>query len=345
MPLIKSKSDAAFKENVRTLMGEIGKSPHVKDRKQALAIAYATQRRGKRKGGRIHLQVGGFANPNAAPVSGPPMPGMTAALPPPPAPVSPGPTLAPAQVTPAAPSAPAGGFSAPNPLTGAFASFANSPAYAAISQALPQYPGWWNQATSRFSPQPMGGFGMTGMPGAKQGGGISGYALGGPPTMPWFAKQEARGLAHTGPIPSIVPGRVDRHNMKVPSGSYVLPADHVSSLGQGNTQAGYAILNHMFHGGPYGGPAPKMGRGMGLPKPPKLQGVMTSSGGGRGHDHVGHPVEVVTAGGEYVIPPHVVAHIGGGNVDQGHKILDRWVKMNREKHIKTLSKLPGPAKS
>src|SRR5262249_6787031 len=110
---------------------------------------------------------------------------------------------------------------------------------------------------------------MGGMPQpSKDGGGIEGMALGGPP-MPWFARNEARSMMHTGPIPSIVPGRTDRHGMKVPSGSYVLPADHVSSLGQGNTQAGYAILNKMFHSGPYGAGAPKMGRGIGLPKPPK----------------------------------------------------------------------------
>src|ERR1700722_16524757 len=51
MPLIHSKSDAAFKQNVRTLMDERGKSPHVKDRAQALAIAFATKRRGRDMGG------------------------------------------------------------------------------------------------------------------------------------------------------------------------------------------------------------------------------------------------------------------------------------------------------
>ena len=30
MPLIHSGSDAAFKTNTKTLMGEVGKSPHVK---------------------------------------------------------------------------------------------------------------------------------------------------------------------------------------------------------------------------------------------------------------------------------------------------------------------------
>ena len=47
MPLIHSKSDSAFKANVRSLMHDIGKSPHVKDQKQALAIAYAKKAEGR----------------------------------------------------------------------------------------------------------------------------------------------------------------------------------------------------------------------------------------------------------------------------------------------------------
>ena len=50
MPLRKGKSKAAFKANVETLMGEVGKSPHVQSRKQALAIAYSKARGGKRHG-------------------------------------------------------------------------------------------------------------------------------------------------------------------------------------------------------------------------------------------------------------------------------------------------------
>jgi len=41
-----------FKENVRTLMHEVGKSPHVKSRAQALAIAYAKER-GRQRGGQV----------------------------------------------------------------------------------------------------------------------------------------------------------------------------------------------------------------------------------------------------------------------------------------------------
>jgi hypothetical protein len=55
MPL--SSGPGSFKSNVRTLMGEIGKSPHVQSREQALAIAYAKER--KRQAGGL---VGGLVD-------------------------------------------------------------------------------------------------------------------------------------------------------------------------------------------------------------------------------------------------------------------------------------------
>jgi hypothetical protein len=56
-------------------------------------------------------------------------------------------------------------------------------------------------------------------------------------------------------------------------------------------------------------------------------------------------VPIVAAGGEYVIPPEDVMHLGGGDLDHGHKILDAFVKKMREKTIKTLQGLPGPKKN
>lgn len=172
------------------------------------------------------------------------------------------------------------------------------------------------------------------------------------PNPSWTVRSEARQMLHSGPISSVVPGRTDRHNVSVGSGSYVLPADHVSALGQGNTKAGHAILGAMFGaGGPYGTPAMGLKHGAGAPKAPGLPKIgaapslpKVSTGGGKG-DHVGHPVPVVVAGGEYTIPPHVVEAIGGGDIKRGHKILDDWVLSTRKKHIKTLQKLPGPAKA
>ena len=51
-----------------------------------------------------------------------------------------------------------------------------------------------------------------------------------------------------GPIHSQVAGRTDHLNMHVPSGSYVIPADIVSALGEGNTMAGFRAVRHMFKG-------------------------------------------------------------------------------------------------
>jgi len=128
----------------------------------------------------------------------------------------------------------------------------------------------------------------------------------------------------------------------------------VSALGQGNTKAGHAILGAMFGGsGPYGGGKDMaLKHGPGAPKPPAMQrpgGVpklpkFTSAGGGKGDD-IGHPVPIVVAGGEYTIPAEIVRAIGDGDVKRGHKILDDWILSTRKNHIKTLKKLPGPAKA
>jgi hypothetical protein len=49
MPLIKSASKKALRMNVEALMKEVGKSPHVQSRVQALAVAYSEQRQAKKK--------------------------------------------------------------------------------------------------------------------------------------------------------------------------------------------------------------------------------------------------------------------------------------------------------
>lgn len=146
---------------------------------------------------------------------------------------------------------------------------------------------------------------------------------------PWYVRSEARGMTHTGPIVSSVAGRTDHLNMKVPSGAYVVPAHVVSGLGQGNTQNGQAVLSRMFAPSPYGASVPKFPAGK----------KKFADGGG-----VGDPVEIMAAGGEYVIDPSAVARVGGGDMDAGHKILDAWVIHERDKLAKTIKKLPGPAR-
>ena len=54
------------------------------------------------------------------------------------------------------------------------------------------------------------------------------------------------------------------------------------------------------------------------------------------------PVEIVAAGGEYVIDPDDVTRLGEGDIDHGHEILDHFVTGYLKKTIDTLKKLPGP---
>lgn len=163
-------------------------------------------------------------------------------------------------------------------------------------------------------------------------------AGGGPASPPFYARAEAKGLEHAGMIHSPIAGRTDRIPMGVRSGSYVVPADIVSALGQGNSMAGANGLNKLFKMGPYGSQAGAMPKAsMSAMRMHKADGGDVGSGG--------PPVDIVAAGGEFVVDPTKVAEIGGGDVNKGHDILDAMVAHVRKKNIKTLRKLPKPKKN
>ena len=116
---------------------------------------------------------------------------------------------------------------------------------------------------------------------------------------------------HVGPIHSPVAGRTDHLPMHVPSGAYVIPADIISAMGEGNTMAGFKVANDIFGEQPTG-------------------------------RSDGEAVPIVAAGGEYVIHPEKVAELAKGDLDHGHRILDSFVKKMRAKTVATLKALPGP---
>lgn len=124
----------------------------------------------------------------------------------------------------------------------------------------------------------------------------------------------ADGKIHSGAIDSPVAGRTDHLPVHVASGSYVIPADIISAMGEGNTAAGFKVAKMIF----------------------ASQGGASAPGG----DEM--PVPVVVAGGEFILTPAEVTNIGGGSMEDGHRILDEFVKMYRAKTIKTLSNLPPP---
>lgn len=126
-------------------------------------------------------------------------------------------------------------------------------------------------------------------------------------------KEKASGL-----LRSHVPGRTDRLPIGVSANSYVIPADIVSGLGQGNTMSGAHLLDNMF-----GDMKPKKGMAKGGTAP---------------------SVPIIAAGGEYIVHPDIVTHIGGGDYRKGHRLLDQMVKNVRNATIRTLKKLPSPKK-
>jgi hypothetical protein len=137
----------------------------------------------------------------------------------------------------------------------------------------------------------------------------------------------------SGPVNSSVPGRTDRHHVGTKPGSYVIPADIVSGLGEGNTAAGHKALTLAFpkplhpHGHMH---QPHMAH-VKAPHSPHL------ARGGRGE----RPVPIVIAGGEHVLEPEQIQH-AFGDLDKGHKKLDEWVVHERRRINKEQAKLPGP---
>lgn len=146
-------------------------------------------------------------------------------------------------------------------------------------------------------------------------------------------------FAKGGLIDSDIPGRTDKIPMKVAAGSYVLPADIPSALGQNNTKAGSEVLKKMFSSAPYGlAPMKQKAAKFHFDSFPHIgNGIKTKAGGGE-VDHV----PIIAAGGEYVIHPDVVKAVGHGDMAAGHKVLDKFVLHTRKEHIKTLKKLKPP---
>lgn len=108
-------------------------------------------------------------------------------------------------------------------------------------------------------------------------------------------------------------GRADKLPVDVPAGAYVIPADVVAALGDGNTEAGMARLDKQF----------SAARGM--------------AAGGRAE-----VVPIQISDGEFVVSPAAVAALGGGDEGYGHEVLDEFVTQTRAAYADHLQNLPGP---
>jgi hypothetical protein len=120
-------------------------------------------------------------------------------------------------------------------------------------------------------------------------------------------KKRAQGGAvkHVGALDGATPGRADALNTQVPDGCYIIPADVVSALGDGNTAAGFEHLARMF-------PTQKADGGVTVP--------------------------CQLSDGEFMVFPADVEKYGGPDA------FDQWVVDVRKKDIERRQALPGPVK-
>lgn len=170
------------------------------------------------------------------------------------------------------------------------------------------------------------------------------YASGGF-TSPLGEHAAQRQIFHQGFLHSAVPGRTDKLPISVTGGSYVLPADHVAALGQGNSLAGANIVNKMFRMGPAGTAQAPLHAAKATVPHLNLNATKPKTSFAKGGDtQPGPPTDIIAAGGEIVIPADKVIE-RFGSLEKGHKALDHWVLSTRKKHIKTLRNLKPPKKN
>jgi hypothetical protein len=132
-----------------------------------------------------------------------------------------------------------------------------------------------------------------------------------------------------GLIHSATPGRADLVPAKLRRGSYIIPADVVSGLGEGNTMAGAQMLHSSL---PEAAAMASAGR------------VAMAGGGLAGEGAAEDPddLEVRLSGGEYQVAPDQVLALGRGDVREGAKALDELVHAVRAKTRASLDRMPPP---
>lgn len=154
------------------------------------------------------------------------------------------------------------------------------------------------------------------------------------------AFQLERDASPRGFLNSAVAGRTDRLPLNVAADSYVLPADVVSGLGQGNSLNGSRVLDEILRTGPYGTRLDRFHAPQSqLPSPPAS---LFRAEGGRAEKQ--GPVPIMAAGGEYIVHPDVVKRLGKGDYKAGHDKLDEMVRRVRKHVVDKLRRLPAPKK-
>ena len=181
--------------------------------------------------------------------------------------------------------------------------------------------------------------------GIADGGAVPRRAMGGVSPMPMsmamppWTRGEARGEeAHpSGLIMGMGGGRQDNIPMNLAPHSHVIPADVVSGWGQGNPEQGAANIEHAMKSGPFGMALPKVPTHAAKSMAPRMPRLALGGGNAKG-------VRTLVSPKEMIISPADVARIGGGDYENGHDWLDRFIVHSRKQIVRHNSSLPGPVK-
>jgi hypothetical protein len=198
--------------------------------------------------------------------------------------------------------------------------------------------------------------GGMGMMGGGMGGGYN-------PMLSYEERSAIRGemsdqFHPTGLIGGAGAGRTDRLPLSVAAESHIIPSDVVSSLGQGTTANGAAILNGIIKGGvgPYGVAMPRGARGSGVPRPPAAPKIVKGlAKGGETPDEPEGVSHILAASGEFVVDRSDVARIGARqrraglskartDLRAGHQALDDLILRVRKHTLRWLKNAPRPRK-
>jgi hypothetical protein len=168
-------------------------------------------------------------------------------------------------------------------------------------QAPGQMPGQMPQQQ-----QPMGTAGASAQ---ARGGKVPRRDMGGDMGMsasqatPWWTRQEASSdlRGGSGFLAGSTQGRADAVKTQAPGGSYVIPADVVAGLGEGNSLAGARIMQEAISTGPWGTPQVRQVGGHGPPHPMARSDGFKAGGStplrlAHGNDQSRQPDEIIPPG-------------------------------------------------
>lgn len=189
-----------------------------------------------------------------------------------------------------------------------------------------------------------------------------------PPAPPYFERQEMRSLNERpyGFTVGTGGGRTDKNDISVAPSSYVLPADVMSGLGDGNSLHGAHVWDTILNSMPWGIAKPSSQGRHAPPAPPHdaylAQGVTGGQQQSAFADGGEAPeVPIKSADGEQILSPEDVLRVGQfyspprdvqaypeshqRMMRRGHAVLDGFVKHVRGQTIRHLRGLKGPVGS